>query len=222
MSVLPLRCLWTLAVTLVLTFGLMAGGAGCGPAADPAPEPGPADPPPVPAPQPIPASPPLKVGDVLPPLVAAGWVNGPPPEPGRGLLLVDLWAHWCPYCRTGAPGLVHLHRKYAGRGVAFVSLTNMTRESVEAFVKQFSIPWPNGYGATPETVTALGAGSGMAMGAYGVAPTVYLVDPDGRVRWTDDRGRYTHRDIARWGKEMEAAIEAALADSGPEPKGPKR
>ena len=39
----------------------------------------------------------LKIGDPAPPLLAQGWLNGPPPRPGEKqpkLILADLWASW--------------------------------------------------------------------------------------------------------------------------------
>jgi thiol-disulfide isomerase/thioredoxin len=162
----------------------------------------------------VPAAPALRVGEKFPALVAEGWLNGDPPSPaapGVRLLVVDVWAHWCPLCRQGAPELMGLHKKYAGRGVVFVSVTNMDRNSVARFVDEFALPWPNGYGATAETITALGAGSGMSMPGYGVAPTLYLVGPDGRVVWSDGQARYAHVESAKWRRDVELAIEAALA-----------
>lgn len=199
---------------------LLVGVAGCGPRPDSEPAPTGS---PAPALLPVPASEPLAPGAALLPLAAAGWLNGPPPQPGGPgvrLLLVDLWAHWCPFCRGGVPELVRLHREFAPRGVAFVSLTNMGQESVAGFVGQFAVPWPNGYGAEPEAIRALGAGTGNPMPAYGVAPTVYLVGPDGRVRWTDRRGRYRHTETAAWGRELQAAIEAGLAGPADARPGP--
>ena len=170
---------------------------------------------PVPAMPPlVPATPALKAGDKLPALAAEGWLNGTPPsasEPGVRLLVVDVWAHWCPLCRKGAPGLVGLHKKYAGRGVVFVSLTNLHRDSVAPFVQEYGLTWPNGYGATPETIAALGAGSGMSMPGYGVAPTLYLVGPDGRVVWSDGQARFHHTESAQWRQDVERAIDTALS-----------
>jgi thiol-disulfide isomerase/thioredoxin len=162
----------------------------------------------------VPETPALKAGDKVPALAAEGWLNGTPPspsDPGVRLMVIDIWAHWCPFCRQGAPGLVGLYKKYAGRGVSFVSLTNMHRTSVAQFVEDFGLAWPNGYGATPETIVALGAGSGMGMPGYGVAPTLYLVGPDGKVVWSDEQARYHHTESAKWRQDVERAIDAALA-----------
>lgn len=158
----------------------------------------------------------LSAGKLLPPLMVEGWLNGPPflpPESKVRLVVVDVWAQWCPYCRMSAPELVRVFHKYGARGVSFVSLTSMPRDMVEAFVKEFALPWPNGYGAHPATVAALGVTSGMMMAEYQIAPTVYLVGPDGRVRWCDSQGRVRHTAPQEWGKQLDDAIDAALETS---------
>ncbi|MCI0700154.1 MAG: TlpA family protein disulfide reductase [Planctomycetia bacterium] len=160
------------------------------------------------------ATPPLKVGDLLPPLQAEGWLNGAPPAPnaqGVRLMVVDVWGVWCPYCSLSAPGLGRVYQKYSGQGVGFVSITNMEREVVEGYVRQHSVPWSNGYGATVQMISALGAGSGMVGPAdYEVAPTLYLVGPDGRIRWVDGRGRARHQDPREWEKAVDAAVAEQL------------
>ena len=162
---------------------------------------------------PVPPTPQLKVGDILPPLVTKGWINGPPPAvgaPGQKLLLVDVWAHWCPFCKTSAPQLVQLHEKYAPRGVHFVGLTNMPDDMVGNYVSRAKIPWPNGYQMSTETIIRLGAGSGMPGAGYQVAPTILLVGSDGVIRWTDERMRQQHAPPADWHKVVDAAIAAQL------------
>jgi thiol-disulfide isomerase/thioredoxin len=157
---------------------------------------------------------PLVAGDLLPALPAQGWINGSPPTfpmQKERLLVVDLWAQWCPYCRFSAPYLVRLYEKYSGRGVAFVSLTNMPRDTVEAFIKEHKVPWPNAYGVGMATIAAMGATNAMPTPGYEVAPTLYLVGPDGRIRWCDRQGRYRHTEPKKWAGEVEEAIEAALA-----------
>lgn len=162
-----------------------------------------------------PYMPPLDAGDPLPALEPGGWVNGPPPAadaPGVKLLVVDAWAHWCPFCRLAAPGLVRVHKKYADRGVVFVSVTNMTRLSVETYVKEYGITWPNGYLLPGKGMAALHVSSGQEKPrGYEIAPTVYLAGPDGRVRWSDRQGRFRHADVKDWERDLDAAIEAALA-----------
>jgi thiol-disulfide isomerase/thioredoxin len=183
---------------------------------------GPADPPARPAPAatpdsllvPVEATPPLKPGDALPPLVAAGWVNGPPPAvgaPGQALLVVDVWALWCPYCQTNGPALARLQRKYADRGVQFVGVTNTPEGGVRAYCERTGAAWPNGYGMPAEGTAALGAGTGITAPGQQVAPIVYLVGPDGKVRWTDQRARMRHQGPVGWEKELDEAIAAALA-----------
>ena len=180
--------------------------AGCSqPVSNPAPEP------PKYSPQPFTGA--LVVGDKLPPLRAAGWLNGPAPVPGAAgakLLLVDLWGNWCPFCREGAPGLVRLYKKYADRGVAFVSVTNSPKAGVEQFIENYSIPWPNGYDMPVESLPELGASSGLNMEGYAVAPVVYLLGADGKILWNDNQARLRHKESKAWEQELDAAIEAAL------------
>ncbi|HUR54801.1 MAG TPA: TlpA disulfide reductase family protein [Gemmataceae bacterium] len=180
--------------------------AGCSrPISNPPPEP------PKYTPQPLTGA--LVVGDKLPPLQVAGWLNGPPPAPGSGgvkLLLVDVWAQWCPFCRQGVPGLLRLHKQYADRGVAFVSVSNMAKWEVESFLEHFPIPWASGYNMPTEMLPLFGASSGMQMEGYAVAPVVYLVGADGKIVWNDNQSRYRHKDAKAWEQELDAAIEAAL------------
>ena len=165
---------------------------------------------------------PLVAGDELPPLEAAGWLNGPPPVPGKPgprLILVDLWAHWCPLCSETAPGLVEVYRKYKDRGVAFVSLTNMEEGSVKWFVDEFSIPWPCGHGSALRTIANLGAYSpDRTVPGYEVSPTLYLVGKDGRIRWCDRKARLRHVASEPQMKDLESALEHELAKVAPESK----
>jgi hypothetical protein len=112
--------------------------------------------------------------------------------------------------------MVRTYEKYSSRGVAFASITNHERAVVENFVRTHSVRWPHGYAATAGHVAALGAGSGMTGPAeYEVAPTLYLVGPDGRVRWIAGRGRQRHQDPAEWERALDAAIAEGLAPPAP-------
>ncbi len=95
-----------------------------------------------------------------------------------------------------APGLVQVFQKYRQRQVLFVSLTNMPRDSAESFVRQHSIPWPSGYAASLRTIAAFGAlNKSRPVRGYEVIPTLYLVGPDGRVRWSDGNVRLRHDNL---------------------------
>jgi hypothetical protein len=104
-----------------------------------------------------------------------------------------------------------LHRKYADKGVRFVSLTNQPKEVADGFDKEFGVTWPNGYGAAAETFAAYGARTTGGVAMYVVAPTFYLLGPDGKVVWCDGRSRYRHTDPAGPLAELDARIAKLLA-----------
>ncbi len=121
----------------------------------------------------------ITVPTPMPPIVAAGWVNGPAPKPGElegKVLLVEAWASWCGPCRRQAPEMVHLYEKFHDQGVEFIGLTLEPEEalpSIERFLKTAGIKWRNGYGAG-ETLRALGAD---------YIPMVWVVDRQHRIVW---------------------------------------
>lgn len=121
----------------------------------------------------------LFAGDPLPPLVAAGWLNSEPPpreELAGKVVVVDAWFAGCVYCRKTAPELVALHAKYKDRGVVFIGLTPDDKELLDAsrkYLEDFSITWPNGYGAL-QTLDRLN------VAGY---PSTFVVSREGRIVW---------------------------------------
>jgi hypothetical protein len=82
---------------------------------------------------------------------------------------------------------------------------------VKGFIETFSIPWSCGYGTKTGTIARFGAFAPPA-GVIGFeVPTLYLIGPDGRIRWNDRRARYRHEDPDLLLKELESEIERALA-----------
>lgn len=188
----------------LLGLGLLLSGA-CSPAPD---KHEPASPPSTHA-APVPRTEPLKPGDPLPKYLVEGWLNGAPPAEPAPLLVLDVWAAWCPYCRESAPSLVRLREKFPH--VRFISVTNMSREAAELFANQFKITWPNGYGLSTESISALGAASGMSGPAgYEIAPVLYIVSREHRIIRADQQGRFKHQKPEEWERDMEAAIRTAL------------
>ncbi len=163
---------------------------------------------------------PLPPGSASPPVEADGWVNGPYPGPDARtarLVVLDIWAGWCPACQNTAPGVLAAYRKYKDLGVTFFSLTNLGRDAVQSFADRFEIPWPCGYGATLAAIARFGAYSPDWMTdsynpGYEVRPTLFIFGPDGRVRWHDDQARPRHlADTDTMIRNLDAAIERELA-----------
>ena len=96
---------------------------------------------------------------------------------GRGPVLIEFWATWCPNCRALEPELKRLHAKY-GRRVAFVGVAvsaNQKPEIVRRYVARHRLPWAQLFDA-----------DGDATGVYDVPATSYIViaDRSGRVVYT--------------------------------------
>jgi thiol-disulfide isomerase/thioredoxin len=52
------------------------------------------------------------------------------------VVLVNLWATWCPSCRTELPEIDRLQRTYADRGLVVVTLSNEEREPLLRFAAE--------------------------------------------------------------------------------------
>ncbi|HKY97097.1 MAG TPA: TlpA family protein disulfide reductase [Gemmatimonadaceae bacterium] len=101
---------------------------------------------------------------------------------GKGPMLIEFWAFWCPNCRELEPSLVALQKKYAGR-VRFLAVAVSVNESLDR-VKTYAAR--KGY--KHETVYD---GFGEATEAYDVPATSYVVvlDKTGKVVYTGLGGK---------------------------------
>jgi hypothetical protein len=168
---------------------------------------------------------PLEPHDQLPELQCEGWLNGAPDPFGQGparLMVLDVWAQWCPEVPKSLPGLRELCAEFSPRGVVFVSFTTEKRSTADAFMQSHQVPWSSGYGASLEAIRGLGAGNfEMPVPGYEVKPLIYLATADGRVHWCDHHLRMDHADedksqlIAALREQIEAHL-AASADVGTE------
>jgi thiol-disulfide isomerase/thioredoxin len=199
------------ATSVVLVALSLAVSAGCGGSGTPPEAPS------IPIPMPQPSRALLAVGEPFPPLDCEGWIQGEPKPfvPGSAALhVVDVWSLWCPECQKLAPSLRILQARYRDQNVQFVSVTDLPRDAAERFYSENGYTWPRGYGLKEATIRGLGAvnsGMGMYMSNYLVAPTIFVVGPDGTVRGTDGQARWRHRPTNDTVALVSQVIDEALA-----------
>jgi thiol-disulfide isomerase/thioredoxin len=131
--------------------------------------------------------------------------------------LVDAWATTCAPCKENFPHLVEMHRKYAGKGLAVVSLTLDDRDdkkalaAAEKFLREQRAVFTN-YLLDEEF------GVGFEKLDINAIPAVFLFGPDGtlvkRFTMDDPDHQFTYADV-------EKAVVALLAGKPlpPDPKG---
>jgi peroxiredoxin len=93
------------------------------------------------------------------------------------VVLVNFWATWCPPCRAEMPGFqkVYAAKHAAGFTVVGVSMDQLSPDQVAAFLRDHGIEYPVAM-ATPSVVAGFGG-----ITSY---PTSFLIDRQGRVRYT--------------------------------------
>lgn len=89
------------------------------------------------------------------------------------VVVVNVWATWCPPCHVETPGFVKLQEEFAGE-VQFLGLsTDESEADVRAFATEYEINYPLLVGPNR-------AGDGYRVP---VLPTTLLIDREGRVRF---------------------------------------
>lgn len=92
------------------------------------------------------------------------------------VVVLDLWATWCPPCRIEIPHLVELHKEFAAQGVEVIGLDvdpTETVDDVNAFAREFGINYKLGW-ADRSVAIAL-------MGDNGSIPQTFVITRDGRI-----------------------------------------
>ncbi|MEQ9569459.1 MAG: TlpA disulfide reductase family protein [Longimicrobiales bacterium] len=94
----------------------------------------------------------------------------------RGKVVVlNVWATWCPPCRVEIPALQDLHERTADSGdVVVIGLATDVagRRVVEPFLTEREVSYPNGL---------LDRDTRRALGGISHTPTTYVIGPDGVV-----------------------------------------
>lgn len=89
------------------------------------------------------------------------------------VVVINVWASWCPPCRDEARVLEQAWRTYGERGVTFVGVDYKdTEPAARAFIEEFGITYPNG----PD----LGSRIAQAYSLQGV-PETFFVTPRGEI-----------------------------------------
>lgn len=94
-------------------------------------------------------------------------------------VVVNVWASWCPPCRSEAPLLERASRDYVG-DVVFIGVASRdSRANAEAFIERYGLTYPNVLDVSGDIRHRLG------MRAF---PTTYVFGRDGRIRAADVGG----------------------------------
>lgn len=90
------------------------------------------------------------------------------------VVLVNLWATWCPPCREEMPTLQAFYEKYQSDGFVLIAIDQgETSELVVPFVKEFGLTFPVWLDIDSE--------AGIAFQTMNL-PSSYVIDRNGRVR----------------------------------------
>ena len=112
---------------------------------------------------------------------------------GKGPVVIEFWATWCPNCKELEPALLAAQKKYAGK-VTFVGVAvsvNQSPRAVQAYAERHALQMTHFFDRR-----------GQAVGAYDVPATsfVVVVNKAGIVVYTGLGGR----------QDLDAAIRKAL------------
>ena len=92
----------------------------------------------------------------------------------RGTIVVlNIWANWCPPCHAEAEDLQAVWEDYADDGVLFLGANYLEIDSVaQEFIDQYSISYPNGSDREQQIAEAYN---------FQAPPETFIIDRDGRI-----------------------------------------
>lgn len=90
------------------------------------------------------------------------------------VVLVNLWATWCPPCREEMPALQAFHEEYKSQGFVLVAIDQgETAQEVSPFVTEFGLTFP--------VLLDPSSSAGRAFNTMSL-PSSYVIDRSGRIR----------------------------------------
>lgn len=146
---------------------------------------------------PLAASAEVKIGDAFPALENRGLEGALPSTKGR-VLMIDFWATWCAPCKSSFPHYSTLQTELGPRGFTLLAVSvDKTPQAYADFLKRMA----------PLFATVRDAGQKLvAELAPPAMPTCYLVDRQGRLRFTH-AGFHGEQDVARLRAEITQLLE---------------
>ena len=95
------------------------------------------------------------------------------------VILVNLWATWCPPCRAEIPELIKVSQEFKAKGVEIIGLTNedpeSTEQKVKDFVRDFKITYKIGWSDQSFSISLM---QGQVRNNI---PQSFIISRDGRV-----------------------------------------
>jgi thiol-disulfide isomerase/thioredoxin len=121
------------------------------------------------------ANPNTMIGKSMPGLPVQQWITAPPTLSGKWMVL-EFWATWCGYCNKMIPRLNSIQQTL-GDKVAIIAVSNEDLDLMKTHIQTQGMTYPVAQIAP-----------GIVAKTFGVEvpgiPFVFLVDPQGIVRWT--------------------------------------
>jgi len=112
------------------------------------------------------------------------------------VVFLNFWASWCPPCRAEARELEATWQRVKDQEVIFLGIDIQdTEEDARAFLKEFSITYPNGRDASGKVA--------IDYGVWGIPETFFI----------DRRGRITYKHVGTLGQALiTAKLDEARGD----------
>ncbi len=116
------------------------------------------------------------------------------------IVIIDFWATWCGPCVQSMPHMIKLNQEYASQGVQVLGVSlDSNRRSMESFIKQRNMPWPQYFDGKGWNNTMA-----KAWGVKGI-PRIFILSPEGEVLWAGHPAN------------MDSAFQDALKNHPPSP-----
>jgi len=117
------------------------------------------------------------------------------------VVVLDIWATWCPPCRAMIPHEREMVKKFKGKPFALISVSaDAKKETVTSFLEKNEMPWTHWWDGQRGSI-----GTELNVRYY---PTIYVLDTKGVIRFKDVRD-----------KAMEKAVETLLKEVEDKTKG---